>query len=394
MDNNLHTLVRVLGQLGLVWPDRTSVTASLGRNWTSAEHIAWALLVRRTFSQEALKVGYALFGRQLQLDDLGHLAHEPQAWAARASEAAGFAPLLAPFVRVRTTAPADLAGLRHGALRRGLAPSAWKWLRRQRAAAVAKLFAFGWTPECIWWANLLSRALPHRQLDPRWLELGRPYLLQRHYEFAASDNELHAASAQALNLERFLRLLPQQCDAKSLVEYEMLSAGILVGLQDARYGLCANPGRTWSSMLQTLRRHNDTRTAMALREAKTQDLLEQGHAVSWEPVVGSLTHRGVHVRELCSHAELLHEGILMAHCVGNGTYTPGCASGAQSIFSLSEPLTGSRATLQLRRDGHNTWRITQLGGPGNCAVPSLFWRVARELASGALSAQPPLAAAA
>ena len=389
----LRSLVSKIGELACVWPDHVSVAATLGRPWQPAEAAAWRRLVEERYSRQALKAGYALFGRSLRLEDLAHIAQEPDRWLSRAQEASGLAPLLGPFVKVRTTAPDNLAALREGALRRGLTPAAWKWLRRQHPSTTAKLFAFGFTVESVWWTNLLSEAQPDVRISSRWLEEGRPYLAQPLYEHVRAAAQLEAAKAERLNLTRFFRLLPVQCDPRALGEYELLATGMLLGLRDSRYRLSVGSGRTWLTLLRQLRRFADERENLARAKAALQDAVAAGQVLSWPPLLGSGQHLGLEFHELCSSTALEQEGVLMAHCVGDGAYTVDCQLGHQAILSLREPVTGTRATLQLRRL-NGRWTLGQLAGTGNTRVPQVFWKVARVLAAGEVQANSPLAYAA
>lgn len=383
-----YDLVKSWGALNLVWPDRTSATAILGRMPSLDERIYWTKLVRKTYGAPALKAGYAIFGRALTLDDLAHVAKNPQPWAARAKEGVGLAPLLTTFVRARQPAPANFKQLRESTLARGLTSFSWKWLCHQHPATVARLFAFGWADEAIWWANLLSKAVAGKKLDPVWVENGRAYLQQSLYESVRQIRSTAETHILTLQLERLFRMVPQKADPKSLVEYELISYAFLAGIRVPELQLSVAPGRSWSSLLVSVRRQNDRRAAIALELARVRVAAQEkadtfAAVASWPARIGSGMLENIQVQELTQAKDLEVEGAIMSHCVGNGGYLLECISGGHTVLSLLEPVSHARATLQLvKQPGSATVRIGQLTGPANSSVPQVFWKVARALACG------------
>lgn len=382
-----HELVRQLGALGLVWPDRVSVASAKGGLLEPEQRAIWQRVVRKAYGVSALKAGFAMFGRGLALADLAHISNEALQWQARVTEGAGLAPLIAPLVKMRQAPPASYQGLRANALALGLTSLGWKWLCRQRPALVAKLFAFGWTAEAIWWVNLLAKARGSDSLSASWLESGRPYLQQGTYEWVACCPPGNARHAADLYVERFFRLVPSEATAQHLAEFELVTSAVLAGLRTRKNRVSVAPGRTWPNVLETVRRVNQAREAraqqLALERAATLALQEQARDTAWKAQIGSGQLQQVMVTELLTERDLVNEGCLMDHCVGNGGYLASCATGQHLVMSLKEPITNARATLQLVKSASKSpWHIGQLAGPANSTVPQVFWKVARSLAAG------------
>lgn len=370
----MEELVRALGELGLVWPDRVSVQVKLGRQPSVIERQTWQALLRQGYGETALKLGWAIFGRNLELRHLAVLAENSGVWVEAVEKSRALAPLLAPFVLIGRPAVSDIGVLRADLLERGLKPSAWKWLCAQHPHVVRKLLAYGWTEECIFWLNLLSRALPSRQLHSMWLESGRPY------ESAALCGSLKAAAdntegAQAcLELERLMRLLPCRPDAQTLAQYTCILNAMLLGRQNAKWRLTVQTNSTWKGLLERIRRFDDERIAQAkaVRAAEKED-------VAWSPTFTLFESAGIKVVELLSKTDLISEGAALSHCVGDGGYLADCVKGNHVIASMYEPLSRTRATLQLRRKVEGGWYIAQLAGIGNTRVPRVFWNSAQAL---------------
>jgi hypothetical protein len=374
---DLVHLTKKLGELGLIWPDAASAHVSLGTPLTPHDRHRWQGLLRHAYGSPALLVGHAIFGRDLELSDLPAIQAGLPGWQRRVQECRSLAPLLGTFVRTGLPAPANYQLLRDGALRKGLTPSAWKWLCRQPPATVRKLLALGWNAEAVFWLNLLSKAYKDRP-TPLWLlEAGRPYLFGAHYNLLQGWAE-HNVAQEHLNLERFFRLVPMQDYPELRAQFEALSAALMVSMQSPRWAIQVKPGMTWKSLLERVRRMNQLRAQEALAAAQLE--AKKREDLRWEPYVGSFTHAGVSAKELVSNAELALEGGVMSHCVGDGAYLQDCATGSQALFSLTEPMTGARATLQLRFNAAiRHWYIAQLAGFGNSAVPRMFWNAARAL---------------
>ncbi len=373
---NINQLVDTLGSLGQVWPDSASLLSVLVRRPSPYERQQWRQLLRAAYGKPALSAGYAIFGRDLGLRELANLQAHQEAYRARVKESASLAPLLAAFVKVGVAPPSDYGVLRTGALARGLTPAAWKWLSRQRPSLVRALFAFGWTPEFIFWTNLLARARAQEPLSSRWLEAGRPYMLGQHWEHLSSlaqDGKVY--QDRLLNLERFLRLLPSQTSAELLVEYELLAAALHMGFLSPRAELRVEPKSTWNGLLNRLRKLEAERLALAERVHAAR----AGEDVSWRAHFGEFESNGVAIKELTSNADLVREGVSLSHCVGDGQYVQGCLTGQHVIASLQLQATNQRATLQLRHVPRQGYVIGQLAGPSNSRVPQVFWRAARDL---------------
>lgn len=367
--------VLALAEAGQVWPDGPTIRHLLGRPWTSEERTGWFRLLRRSYGVEALRAAWSVLGRDALLVDLHKLQPLAADWLRRISEGPTLAPLLAAHLKVAGAPPPDFKVIKDGLTRRGLTPATWKWLCRQHRRTVRTLCALGWSQEAIFWCNVLARAKPTTQLHPGWLEAGRPYLLANHYHSVAAQTP-DGADAETLQLERLLRLVPAVPDEKSLREYEGIAAARMAGLYDPQWELRFEPGNTWKSLLERLRRLNDARLKLAEKvELNPEDNL------TWEPVLGTLNVGGVQARELTSVEDLMKEGLIQSHCVGNGAYTSGCLDGTHIVMGLEDAATGLRATLQLVNHGHagSQWVVGQLAGIGNSHVPQFFWKVTRDI---------------
>lgn len=369
-----YQLIEKFGALGQVWPDAESTRAALERLPTMEERFSWRKLVHKTFDREALRAGFAIFGRDLTLEDLGRLEPFASQYVSRVRENMSIAPMLAPFVKLGGPPPADISGVRRGVLARGLTVQGWKWLCRQRPGVVRKLLAFGWTPESIFWTNVLSKARAAELLSANWLEAGRPYLMGQHYEHREAVG--HDSVQHALVLERFLRVLPPAPGLEDLPAYVAIVTALHVNSLDSKWQLQVQRNSTWKGLANQARRLEAARMALAaeVRAGK------EGADVTWRPVFGDCETEGVQIRELTSNLELRQEGVVQNHCVGDGPYLEGCLTGQHIIASLALPATRQRATLQLRRlPAGRGFVIGQLAGAGNSRVPQTFWRAARAL---------------
>lgn len=365
--------ISALAELGWVWPDRVGVAHAVGcAHQAGAARRAWRQVVSAVFSNQALKLGWMLCGKQLTVAQLQSLQQDLHQWAARIEEAQGLAPLLAQRLSFELPPPPDLKGLREQMLERGLNPVTWRWLRQQNARVTERLFAFGVSPESVWWANVLCAA--RRTGEPLalpWLENGRLRYGAALYRFYQA-NPGHQPWIQT-GVERLVRVLPEPT-AQHLLEWEMLVHHISRKLGTVQ-------GEAWIARNVTWRSIH--------RQAVAEELERRNAALSklpapaetdatWPALTGEVQLQGVQLKELTCERELVEEGVLMSHCVGNGTYVHDCLKGTQAIFRLQEPVLGSLATLQVRRDDHR-WRIGQLSGPGNTPVPQLFWQAAQAL---------------
>jgi len=253
---------------------------------------------------------------------------------------------------------------------------------RQKPAIVTKLFQMGFTPEAVWWCNTLATALDETEktgrhaLNSRWLEAGRLYQGAALYELALVESS--KAPVLPTEIVRLVRLLPQESDMQALTEYEMLCAELTSSHRGGGHWLAVNTKSTWGSLLRKVRERRAARFEAAELVLALRAELPKEKNPTWAGLFGHGRHRGIEVRELLSTAQLQAEGVLMEHCVGNDSFVKNCSTGHQAIFSLKEPITDTRATLQLKQDTRG-WVIVQLAGPGNTVVPQIFWRVARAL---------------
>lgn len=365
--------ISALAELAWVWPDRVGVANALHcAQQAGPARRAWREVVRAVFPRQALSVGLQLCGRQLTVAQLQYLQQDLPRWEERAAEAAGLAPLLSQRLSFGLPPPADLKGLREQMVQRGLSPAAWRWLRQQPARLTERLFAFGATPESVWWANVLCAARRGLAGIPlAWVENGRLRHGAALFRFYQANPE-HRAWIQT-GVERLARILPEP-SAQHLLEWETLAHHVTrkLGASQGEAWIARNV--SWAS----LRRQAHEEQQERIRAAQAQAPVLTAANASWPAMAGELELQGVRLKELTCEQELIQEGVLMSHCVGNGTYVHDCVAGAQAIFRLQEPFLGGMATLQVRRD-ENRWRIGQLAGPGNTPVPQLFWKAAQAL---------------
>jgi hypothetical protein len=369
MNNSFEDYVTRCGELGYVWPDRTSLTILFGAELPYRTE--WNALLKRVYGSRVLELGYRLCGRSLPLALLPAIAQQEEALTARLTESPGLAPLLVRFLQLEVPVPRDYAVVRVPAIEKGLTPAGWRWLTRQRADVVRKLLSFGWTDEAIGWMNILAKANPHAAFSARWFEAGRPYGTQGFMQQMAAWSPGARKEGLAV-LERYFRLLPADATGPRLVEHELILAELFRKLVGQEFTLI-KPQQSWAGLLRKVRDQQAARLELARERAAARAT----RSLSWSPKLGPRTVCGISVTELCNEAELLAEGITMSHCVGDGGYTDACADGKNVIFSLAHASTGSRATLQLVRSRHKAWTIGQLAGPANGTVPAVFWNCAK-----------------
>lgn len=383
----MESFVLKVSNIGYVWPDTLSVTAALGRVWTSEERTLWRKLMHNCYTPMALSAGYAIFGRQLTLREALHLNKSAQAWRDRALEAKGLAPLLGPRAVIEMDAPSNLKQLRDSLLKRGMAPLSWKWLYKQNLSVCRRLFSNGVTAEAIFWANMLARAQPDKKVSAQYLECSRLYGGQPLFWLVSAEASPTIVHTQ---VERLCRLLPADATPQAIEEASLLVQALTVGFREGDMQLRIAEGSTWRNLLSFVRARNRERELRAAqlyaqRMEEQQELTIKQKAIEssvWAAKIGAGEIYGIQFEELTSHKDLVIEGLAMNHCLKDGGYTEGCIHGTSVILKLSERVTGARATLQLRRSntGPDSWFISQLQSFGNTAVPMIFWKAAREVA--------------
>lgn len=376
----MESLVKAFAEMGLVWPDTVSAQASLGRRAEPGELRAWRELLNQAYGRRVLRAGWAIFGRQLTLKHAEVLAKNIGAWEVAIEKSRSLAPLLATFVRLERPHLSDVGAIRADLLVRGLKPAAWKWLCHQHPLVVRKLLCFGWTPECLFWLNVLSQAHQGRTLHSSWLEEGRPFDSSALYERAQANVGKGRTAKYTLELERLFKLLPSQATHQALAEYSAIVNAYLLGCRDSRWKLGIQVNSTWKGLLEKIRRFevNRLNAAQAAQAARLAE--DPQHLIAWSPHFETFKAGTVQVVELLSHTDLVSEGIALSHCVGDGAYLGGCLSGEHIIASMQESLSRTRATLQLRKSSSlDKWVIAQLAGVGNARVPEVFWRAAHAL---------------
>ena len=385
MTHALEHFVITVGEFGYAWPDRTTLLSLL--DGPSPPRRQWHQLLHRAYGRDALSTGAALFGRDLKLNALPYLQANAHAIVQRIKESPGLAALLQPFVKVGTPVPADFSVIREPALQRGLTPQAWRWLSHQSAATVRKLFAFGWTEEAIFWANLFAEAQAptrHARLSSDWLEAGRPYGMHRFVPLMAGWRD--AARQQGREqLVRYCRLLPCRPRPEDVMQHEGIGVELFLALQSQGFDLLKQ-GQTWRGLWRKVEANR------ALRVVEAQTLAAErskGKFRVWTPLLGGIVLRKIDVKELASEHLLIQEGVEMRHCVGGGHYAEECSRGECVVFSLTHSVSGAKATLQLVRNPNKPeWRIGQLAGAGNARPSAIFWEVAKDLRTHVHGAPP------
>lgn len=371
MDIDFRSYVERCGELGYAWPDRTSLMVLFGARPPYRKQ--WSALLRQTYGARVLMLGHRLFGRQLPLSVLPAIARQQDAIGARLAESAALAPLLTPFVLLDATIPADFATIRTPALAKGATAAGWRWLAHQSAGAVRALLRFGWNEEAVHWMNFLARCRPNTPLASRWFEAGRPYGMQRFIQQMAGWNDTTRQEAAAA-LERYFRLLPPVPSLSVLADHERILGELFVMFQARDFSLI-KPQQSWQGLLRKVRTREEERRLKALEVAAVR---AEGKHCTWPALFGHREVQGIAVTELTSEAALIEEGVVMAHCVGDGAYTDLCATGNCIILRLEHQATSARATLQLSRY-EEQWRIGQLSGPANASVPAVFWTCAKSI---------------
>jgi hypothetical protein len=377
MDIDFRTYVERCGELDYAWPDRTSLVVLFGA--VPPYRKQWSTLLRQTYGARVLTLGHRLFGRQLPLAALPAIARQQDALAARLAESAALAPLLVPFVQMDAAIPRDFAAIRTPALAKGLAPAGWRWLTHQSPGAVRALLRFGWNDEAVYWMNFLARCRPQAPLAGRWFEPGRLFGTQRFTQQLAGWSGATRKEADAA-LERYFRMLPAEASLPVLADHERVLGELFVMFQDRDFSLI-KPQQSWQGLLRKVRSREEERRLKALELAAAR---AKGKERTWPALFGQREVQGVAVTELTSEAALIEEGVLMAHCVGDGAYTSLCAEGSCVVLRLEHKATSARATLQLSRYGEQ-WRIGQLAGPANASVPAVFWTCAKSVREAFLS---------
>lgn len=373
----MESLVKAFAEMGLVWPDPVSAQASLGRRAEPGEFRAWRALLSQAYGRRVLRAGWAIFGRQLTLKHAEVLAKNIGAWEVAIEKSRSLAPLLTTFVRLERPPLSDVGAIRADLLVRGLKPAAWKWLCHQHPLVVRKLLCFGWTPECLFWLNVLSQAQQGRTLHSSWLEEGRPFDSSALYLRAQANIGKGRTAKYTLELERLLKLLPYQATHQALAEYSAIVNAYLLGCRDSRWKLEIQVNSTWKGLLEKIRRFEENRLNAARAARLAED---KQNLLAWPARFETFKAGTVQVVELLSHTDLVSEGVALAHCVGDGAYLGGCLSGEHIIASMQESLSRTRATLQLRKSSsQDKWVIAQLAGVGNTRVSEVFWRAAHAL---------------
>lgn len=106
---------------------------------------------------------------------------------------------------------------------------------------------------------------------------------------------------------------------------------------------------------------------------------EPEYSLSWRSALMSYQDGAFLVEALTDSHALWHEGEEMQHCVG--TYVPKCYLGKTRIFSVRDAVTQQAlATVELETIYNaEDWRLGQVSGPRNAAVPMEIAEVAKRI---------------
>lgn len=120
-------------------------------------------------------------------------------------------------------------------------------------------------------------------------------------------------------------------------------------------------------------------------EENQRQLANLKELYTWQPLVQSVDLGELKAISLTSSAELIEEGVAMAHCVGG--YFRSCYQNRNRIFSVT--LAGQRvATLEVLARGES-WSQGQLYGPGNSKLTDKkVIQLAKRVVSACNKAQP------
>lgn len=375
--------INKIRQTGYLWPGVDAVADLMDLHDKSAlrhQIRRYFSELRQRYGRETLKLVFALHGTQATFAHLDEVRAHQDALACRLAETPNLLPLFGralAFARV----PADVSGYRQHALRLGLTPAGWRWLTHQSRTTARKLTRPGLTPRVIAWLNLLAKVgepLPPRLLDDSGLLcLGD---IEDQVIGTLSHPLRYAAAERSVVL--FLRLTlttyQQRARAGTLQtfwhEYQLLAWELIRALRQNRPLL--QPGSTWASALRRQHLAMEQRLFEARQQAENAELSAAQADLPWTSAVAAYAVHGIEVVPLCCNEELLQEGALLEHCVGDGTYLALCQTGHSRLFSLRGGHTHFRATLQLSRDSSNTWRVTQLKTFANATPPAIFHKVA------------------
>lgn len=368
-----NELLKRLFSMGHVWPDVTSVSAALGRKWTAKERTLWRDAIYQRHTPMAITAGYAIFGRNLTIQSLAKLDQWPDAWRRRTQEAQALSPLFAARVLMGLPPPESVKHLKEACLKRGLQDAAWRWLRAQSGSFSRKILQRGPSPEAIYWLNTLAKAKQGSRVSSRYFEDGG----------LRGTEALCWMQLDVAQVARFCKLLPDAATPQALAELDSLVRGLTIAGRGTALRLSVQPGVTWDSLLKRISRFYAERERIALNSRE----LTEVKALDWQGKLGSGNVMGINFEELVTAQSLVAEGLIMDHCLKDGSYLERCALGEHVILRLIEPITGERATLQLVRSekgsAQRPWLIGQLKSFANTRVPQVFWAVAHVLAAKA-----------
>ena len=389
------TLTDIFRESGYLWPGIDGAADLLQSKDKPVLHAA----IRRYFSElrthygrEVISLTFAIFGNGATFENLDEVQRNLAEMRARATETPNLLPLFSQGLAFNRVA-ANTGVFRTHALQRGLTPAGWRWLSRQARATVRRLAPCGLTPQAIAWVNLLAQA---GEFLPPWLaEDGSVFRLADLTDQVVGllrQPDLYARVVQ--DIVPFLRIaLRGACDSKSdsgrhgfIMQYEVVAIDVVRRFRHLEPFV--NPRSTWRSLCEKVeadRRERERLAAEHMEAWRATHKAEEAERESWkhktwESVVPQSTIRGVEVVPLCNNDQLVEEGLIMDHCLKDGTYLPLLIQGSSRMFSLRGSLSSARATLQISvNDGR--WLVSQLKTFGNATAPAIFRQVALDVCS-------------
>jgi hypothetical protein len=394
------TLTDKFRALGYLWPgidgaadlfetrDKSILREIVGRYFAE---------LRAVYGREVISLTFAVFGNEATFEEAEAVKRNVTALRARAAETPNLLPLFSLGLRFDRVAE-NTGVFRTHAVRQGLTPAGWRWFTHQEPSTIRRIARFGLTPPTIAWLNLLAQA--GEQL-PAFLaqEGGLFHLTDMADQVVGTLNSPELFARAAKMIVDFLRVtLKGARDSRHgadrnhfLQQYEMLSVELvrtyrtnsrMKGLHGTWANLCERVERAYRDrerqIAEQLEAWRLVQEAERLEKEAEEAVKESWATQTWESAVPRSTIRGVEVVPLCSNDELVAEGMMLDHCLKDGTYLPLCISGKSRIFSLRGAFSSVRATLQIS-NYKERWLVSQLRTFANASAPAVFRSVAKAI---------------
>lgn len=346
------------------------------------EQKLWYCKLKCALGGDTLSLTRAVFGLQATLEQLQEVHRLAGFLSARRTEHHNLMPLLAPFV-VLGTVPDNFRQVK--AYYR-LSAAAWKMLTRASRATVERLAPFLKKVHCQRWVELIAQSnLSNPQAVLNIFNQGRPagFVHYEHFwvgraacDFKQSLSRLFHAFCKKLQATQE----PHERTRLS-VWLEALGSELYVDFLTQENPLAKNC--TMDSLIRKVQKQweQDTQLIKALEGEISLPL----QVLIRDPVYTSQ----VTWRPLTQSKDLVVEGKLMRHCVGNAAYIRDCQLGDSFIFrgELTGTPMGTRVTAQFKRYA-NSYQCVQIKGRGNSSVAGLWIDQAQELADQLYGIQP------